>query len=98
MRLLLQTRSQKNVTLNEFQPRFNVATDVQRLLYVAPERRNEKKLGQPIDRQIARPPPSVWMLASDLINIDGPSEAGLNVARDRGLSEPPSRVPPRDFV
>lgn len=25
-----------------------------RLLYVAPERRNEKKLGQPADRQIAR--------------------------------------------
>lgn len=36
---------------------------------------------------------------SDLINIDGPTEAGLEVARDRGLvCEPPSRVPPRDFV
>lgn len=36
---------------------------------------------------------------SDLINIDGPTEAGLKVARDRGLvCEPPSRVPPRDFV
>lgn len=90
------------MTSNGFQPRLNVATDD---YYTSPPKDETKKSSdsRPTGKLLAPPPPppSVFGCSplSDLINIDGPTEAGLEVARDRGLvCEPPSRVPPRDFV
>lgn len=62
--------------------RLNVATDD---YYTSPPKDETKKSSdsRPTGKLLAPPPVSRWMLASDLINIDGATEAGLKGPRPR---------------